>query len=109
MRIKNIFSGFVILCLLNACVPNYITWTANKNIKKLELGMKKEQVIAILGEKYMVASASKDEYGNVVQVLGYKSDSSEEYKLKFVNNELKEWNREHISKYIAQDPPVKTN
>jgi len=109
MRIKNIFSGFIIICLLNACVTNNITWTANQNIKKLELGMKKEQVIAILGEKYMVASASKDGYGKVIQVLSYKSDSSEEYKLTFVNNELKEWNREHISKYIAQDPPVKTN
>lgn len=109
MRIKKIVSGFIVICFFNACVPNNITWTANKNIKKLELGMKKEQVIAILGEKYMVASASKDEYGKLIQVLGYKSDSSEEYKLKFVNNELKEWNREHISKYTVQDPPVKTN
>jgi hypothetical protein len=69
----------------------------------VEIGMTKEQVVNILGNKYMIDSALKDEKGNNIQVLGYKSDSSEEYKLKFINNQLSGWNREHIHKYIVQD------
>jgi hypothetical protein len=66
--------------------------------------MSKEQVIQILGKDYMVASSSKDEKGNSIEVLAYKSDVYEEYKLRFVNAQLVEWDREYTNKYIVKDP-----
>ena len=65
--------------------------------------MTKDEVVQILGEKYMITSASKDIQGNHIEVLGYKSDIDEEYKLKFVNEKLVKWDREHIQKYITED------
>jgi outer membrane protein assembly factor BamE (lipoprotein component of BamABCDE complex) len=91
-------------CLLTACVSNHINWSTDANIKKIALGMSKEQVIQILGDDYMVASSSKDERGNRIEVLAYKSAAYEEYKLKFVNAQLAEWNREYTNKYIVKDP-----
>ena len=66
--------------------------------------MSKDQVVAILGKDYMIASSSKNDYGKPVEILAYKSDVYEEYKLKFVNDQLTEWNREHTNKYIVKDP-----
>lgn len=91
-------------CLLTACVSNHITWSANENIRKVALGMSKEQVIKILGRDYLVASSTKDERGNPVEVLAYKSAVYEEYRLKFINAQLIEWSREFTNKYIAKDP-----
>lgn len=66
--------------------------------------MSKDEVIKILGNDYMIASSLKDERGNRVEVLAYKSDIYEEYKLKFINFQLTEWNREYTNKYIVKDP-----
>lgn len=91
-------------CLLIGCVSNYVTWSANANIKKIALGMSKDQVVTILGKDYLIASSSKNDYGKPVEVLAYKSDINEEYRLKFVNDQLTEWNREFINKYITKHP-----
>ncbi|GAB2529014.1 hypothetical protein [Spirosoma aerophilum] len=101
---KSFLLIYCIGCLLTGCISNHITWSANANIKKIALGMSKDQVIQILGDDYMIASSSKDERGNRIEVLAYKSDAYVEYKLKFVNALLAEWNREHINKYIVKDP-----
>jgi len=100
---KNIVLALVITCFLNACVGNNIAWKTNENIKKVEIGMTKEQVIQILGNKYMITAASKNLLGNAVEVLGYKSDANEEYKLTFVSNKLTQWSREHVNKYVVKD------
>jgi len=73
-------------------------------MKKVVLGMSKEQVINILGNDYLIASSSKDIYGNHIEVLAYKSDVHEEYKLKFINAKLTEWNREHTNQYLVKEP-----
>lgn len=87
-------------------MTNNMAWRTNDLIKEVNLGMTKSEVIAILGQKYMIASSSKDEKGDPTEVLAYKSDSSEEYRLKFVSNKLIEWNREHINKYVVPDQPT---
>ncbi|MBC3783896.1 type VI protein secretion system component Hcp [Spirosoma sp. LMG 31448] len=66
--------------------------------------MSKEQVIQLLGKDYIVSSSSKDERGNQIEVLAYKSAVYEEYRLKFVNAQLTEWNREFTNKYLVKDP-----
>lgn len=101
---KSLLLIYCIGCLLTGCVSNHIAWNINTNIKKIALGMSKDQVISILGKDYMIASSSKDAYGKPIEILAYKSDAYEEYKLKFVNAQLMEWNREYTNKYIIKDP-----
>lgn len=101
---KSLLLMYCIGYLLTACVSNHITWNTHANIKKVAIGMSKEQVVKILGNDYLVSSSSKDERGNNVEVLAYKSDIHEEYRLKFINTQLAEWNREFTNKYIVKDP-----
>ncbi|HEV7381699.1 MAG TPA: hypothetical protein VGN64_18005 [Dyadobacter sp.] len=102
MKIK----GVVVLLIslwLSGCVTNNVAYRTNERMKQVNIGMTKSEVIGILGQKYMISSSSKDEKGNPTEVLAYKSDSSEEYKLRFINNKLTEWNREHINRYVVPD------
>lgn len=103
MNIKNSILIFLFTCLISSCATNYIVWNAHRKIKNVEIGMTKDQVIQIMGEKYMITSSSKDEQGNRIEVLGYKSDTYEEYKLKFINDKLIEWEREHTTPYITKE------
>ena len=102
--VKRLLLVCCISYMLTSCVSNYITWSTNDNIKKIGLGMSKEQVIQILGKDYIVSSSSKDERNNQIEVLAYKSAAYEEYRLKFVNAKLTEWNREFTNKYLIKDP-----
>jgi len=104
MKKTTLLLSILMFWMLNACVSNNIAWKTNENIKQVKIGMSREDVIRTLGEKYMITSSSNDAYGNPVEVLGYKSDVGEEYKLKFVSNKLKEWNREHVNKYMIKEP-----
>jgi hypothetical protein len=104
MKIKSAVVAFFLSIWLPGCVSNNIAYRTNDKIKQVNLGMSKNEVIAILGEKYMIASSSKDANGNPTEVLAY--NSSEEYRLKFVNSKLIEWNREHINKYVVPDQQV---
>jgi hypothetical protein len=106
MKIKIGVLVFFLSVWLTGCVTNNMAWRTNERIKEVNLGMTKSEVIAILGPKYMIASSSKDEKGNPTEVLAYKSDSSEEYRLKFISNKLIEWNREHVNKYVVPDQPT---
>jgi len=100
MKMITVLLAIIMAGFLNACISNNITWKANERIKNVEIGMGKDEVIRILGDRYMITSSSEDHLGNTVEVLGYKSDVSEEYKLRFVNKKLIEWNREHVPRYI---------
>ena len=100
MNFKTIVLSILMIGLLSGCVSNNITWKTNDRVKKLELGMEKDEVIRILGNRYMITSSSKDHLGNAIEVLGYKSDVTEEYKFRFVNHKLTEWNREHVPRYM---------
>lgn len=104
MKVINRLLSILAICFLNACISNNIAWKTNENIRQVKIGMTKAEVIQLLGNKYMITSSSNDAYGNPVEVLGYKSDADEEYKLKFLSNKLTEWNREHVNKYVVKDP-----
>lgn len=73
------------------------------NMSKLELGMKKEQVIDILGPAYTISSKSK--MANIVfEVLSYRDfyHQDEIYLFEFQDGILNKWHREMVSQ-------VKTN
>lgn len=101
---KRLVLAYCLSCLLTACASNYITWSTNDKSKKVALGMDKKQVIPLLGKDYIVSASSKDERGNQIEVLAYKSAAYEEYRLKFINARLIEWNRAFTNKYIVNDP-----
>ncbi len=100
MNFKTILFCLFMTAVVSSCVSNNITWKTNERVKKLELGMEKDEVIGILGNRYMITSSSKDHLGNTIEVLGYKSGHTEEYKFRFVNHKLTEWNREHVPRYL---------
>lgn len=104
MKISTLVLIIIVSGFLNACISNNIAWKTNNNIKQVEIGMDKARVIQLLGDQYMITSSSKDHSGNVIEVLTYKSDVSEEYQLRFVNNKLMGWDRNHVLKYIEASP-----
>ncbi|WP_221392163.1 outer membrane protein assembly factor BamE [Dyadobacter sp. NIV53] len=103
MKLNKMLLSLLAIYCLNGCVSNNIAWKTNENIKKIKIGMTKEEVIKTLGQKYMITSSARDAYGNPVEVIGYKSDMGEEYHLKFITNKLTEWNRQHINKNVVKD------
>lgn len=103
MKIKK---ALIVICLsiwVSGCVTHNIAYHTNERIKQINIGMTKSEVIGFLGQKYMISSSSKDEKGKLTEVLSYKSDSSEEYHLKFTDDKLIEWKREHINRYVVPD------
>lgn len=108
--------SFSILIFLFGCSSyNMISYNANQNMRNINLGMSKNQVIDIMGKYYIVSSASKDNQENIKEILAYKSDVNEEYKLVFINDKLTEWNRvftncrEHGYKPVVETKNDKAN
>jgi outer membrane protein assembly factor BamE (lipoprotein component of BamABCDE complex) len=102
MKIK--ISALIISTLLfTSCVMNYITWNANKRIQEVELGMNRNQVVEIMGKLYIVNSAAVNTEGEKEEILAYKSDATEEYRLKFLDNKLVSWDRVHITPVIRKE------
>lgn len=67
---------------------------ADNNIRKVNIGMNKDEVIKIMGKNYEVIGAREN---NIT--LGYKSISDGIYKLYFEDNKLKEWDKEWLPTY----------
>lgn len=96
-----------LICTLASCAsvlpPDYKGLTnsmmnADNNIKKISLGMTKEQVITIMGEHYEIIGSKEGEL-----LLGYKAYDYGIYKLLFINNKLKEWTKDWLPQYYNKD------
>ncbi|MFV0539307.1 MAG: hypothetical protein ACK5M3_18350 [Dysgonomonas sp.] len=96
-----------LICTLASCTsvlpPNYNAITdsmmnADNNIKKISLGMTKEQVIAIMGEYYEIIGSKEGEL-----LLGYKAYDYGIYKLRFINNKLTEWTKDWLPQYYNKE------
>lgn len=85
---KNIFL-LVLVCIMISCSSNKGIANTDKNMKKVNVGMSRKKVVSILGEDYEILSSRNNTY-----VLGYKTTDDGLYKLVFVNDKLKEWNKE---------------
>lgn len=72
--------------------------SSDNNIKKIELGMTKDQVISIMGDSYEIIRSKEG-----LVVLGYESRGDGIYKLRFVNGILTEWNKEWLHRYPVKD------
>lgn len=89
--IRNIITIFFLTLLFTSCGASSTMINADSNMRKVQIGMSKEQVIEIVGKHYEVIAAT--EY---LEVIGYKSSVDEIYLLRFENNLLVEWHKEWL-------------
>lgn len=87
--------------LLNSCASQGGLNRMEK-LEKLELGMSKKEVLAIMGDKYIVDSVSETPEGKM-EVLSFNATYHyPEYLLYFLDGRLKEYHR------VVPLPPVPT-
>ncbi|MNE41327.1 hypothetical protein D3C81_1044370 [compost metagenome] len=69
----------------------------DSNMKKIQLGMSKEEVINTMGKQYRIAGADRLNDNSIMELITYENAYNEEYQLWFKNEVLMKWNR--IYKY----------
>lgn len=101
---KQILVAVFLGAILSACSPTLLSQMSGNKMDKLELGMTKQQLTAILGRAYTIAEKRKEE-GNLIEVLSYRNYpyDREIYLFVFANNELKEWYREIVPTYEVNE------
>lgn len=84
---------FILLLLI--CISTAASFAKEKqdidtSVKKVRIGMKKKKVISIMGDSYQIISVREG-----VVVLGYTAtDNTSIYKLRFVDDKLKELDKD---------------
>lgn len=66
-------------------------WNADSNIKKVEIGMTKSQVVSIMGNSYDSAGARKSYNGTTQEAIKYVVNEDVWYMLYFEDGKLVEW------------------
>lgn len=101
---KQILLAVILGAILSSCSPAGFSHMNGNKMDKLELGMSKQQLTAILGRGYTIAEKRLEE-GNLVEVLSYRNYpyDREIYLFVFANNELKEWYREIVPVYEVRE------
>lgn len=97
--LKTISIGLFCLLFITSCAINYITFDAESRAKFIELGMSIEEVKGIMGNLFIKDAAFKDENGDVIETIAYKSDNTTEFHFHFRNGILESWNRKHLPIY----------
>ncbi len=113
MNNKILYSLFisVFVFTLVSCGAYRNSYSVSNNVKKVELGMTKEEVVSIMGESYTPVGV---ELENEIkkEVIGYRSinDSNDYlYMFYFSNNKLTSWKREWVgSPYPPHKVPENT-
>jgi len=75
-------------------------WSADHNMKSVEINMTQEEVISIMGEVYELVGGSEN-----IKVIGYKTADEGIYKLYFEDGILKEWHKEWLPAHRRSDCP----
>ena len=78
--------------LLASCATWNSIISADKNMRKLDINMTKNEVVDIMGNNYEVINRTENTF-----VLGYKSSDEGIYMLFFEDDLLKEWNKEWMT------------
>lgn len=95
----------ILICMITSCSSYRGMMGADSNIKKVNLGMTQQEVIAIMGDTYEIISTKEG-----TSTLGYKSSDNGIYKLLFIDGKLKEWNKEWFNdRYIIKDESGKVS
>lgn len=97
---RNYMLCFLMIVVLSSCSFGPIARMTSSDMNKLELGMSKEQVTAILGKGYTIAE-KRIENGNQIEVLSYRDfyRDDELYMFLFIDDKLEKWYRELMPRY----------
>lgn len=99
-KLKNYSLLTLMVVVLASCSTFAVAHMTSDNMNKLELGMTKQQVTAILSDKYTI-SEQRIENNEVIQILSYRDfySTNEYYLFQFRNNRLEKWHRELLPTY----------
>lgn len=98
ISMTKIFAAFsFILLVFLSCSAQRAIMETDSNIKKIKLGMSKQEVINTMGKQYRVAGADRLNDNSIMELITYENPYNEEYQLWFQNDVLMKWNR--IYKY----------
>lgn len=92
----------MLICIATSCSSTKGIKNIDDNVKKINVGMTQKKVVSILGNDYEITS-SKDN----TETLAYKTSSYGIYKLVFVDDKLKEWNKDQHSNHRDSDKTKK--
>lgn len=95
---KRLLLYILTLILMTAC--SSVVSMSGTRMNDLELGMTKEEVTKILGDKYTIAE-KRIERGFLVEILSYRDfyKDDEFYLFEFKDNRLEKWHREIVPQY----------
>ncbi|MFN3997071.1 hypothetical protein [Algoriphagus sp.] len=101
---KQILLAVILGTILYSCSPAVFSHMNGNKMDKLELGMSKQQLTAVLGRGYTIAEKRIEE-GNLIEVLSYRNYPQEReiYLFVFANNSLQEWYREIVPVYEVRE------
>lgn len=88
---QKIITTLTLILLLTSCASTLNVMNTDSNMKKLKIGMTKEEVVSIVGNHYEIIGANKH-----TEMIGYQYATNEIYILKFENNKLVEWHKEWL-------------
>lgn len=84
---KRLIFFFLVLCIVTSCSSMSSMINADKNIRKVQLGMSKKDVVSIMGKDFRVLGATADKDGNF-ETIGYDNANEELYVLVFSDGRL---------------------
>jgi hypothetical protein len=91
--LKVLISCALVAFALSSCASMFFFPVNSARLKRLELGMTKEEVTRILGRDFQIVE-KRIEDENEIAVLSYAYSHREFYLFRFVNGRLEEWHRE---------------
>lgn len=92
---KNLILFVICMLLFMSCSAYQDAMNADNNIRKVELGMNKNDVVQIMGKSYHRMGASTSPEGISIETLGYPTVDAI-YMLYFENNRLIEFHKDLV-------------
>lgn len=106
MNIRYLSTGLLML-LVASCTSLLYPPDADWDMKKVTIGMSKEEVQSLAGTRYKLSAATTDPEGNSIEVWTYTNFSEEEYNLSFKNGRLTDLKRVRSQRYIIRESAPK--
>ena len=88
--IRRIVYSLLLIGLLSSCASTFGIVGLGSKMKKLEIGMTKQETLSILGDSYSVIAASQTPEGRL-EVFSFIGLNSGSYTTYFMEGKLVEW------------------
>lgn len=95
--LKNLFITFLLAVAVSSCSTYKTMLKANDNVKKVELGMTKDQVVSIMGDKtYRMSGLKESSEGLLEERIWYPATQGSIFIFVFVDDKLIEWSEKFL-------------